>query len=99
MVFFMFLHEHSWDPPAVHVAIFQHCHHFQRIEADIQLRTQFANLNPPIRTGELIETLFISWCDSCAWPPERGLSFTSLSPLLKRATHRLTVPTSTVWSP
>jgi hypothetical protein len=31
--------------------------------------------------------------------PERGLIFTSLSPLLKRATYRLTVLTSTVWSP
>ena len=30
--------------------------------------------------------------------PECGLSFTLLSPLLKRATHRLTVLTSTVWS-
>jgi hypothetical protein len=29
---------------------------------------------------------------------ERGLSFTCLSPLLKRATHCLTVLTSTVWS-
>ena len=24
--------------------------------------------NPPIRADEPIETLFISWCDSCAWP-------------------------------
>jgi len=31
--------------------------------------------------------------------PEHGLSFMSLSPLLKRATHCLTVLTSTVWSP
>ena len=30
--------------------------------------------------------------------PERGLSFMLLSPLLKRATYRLTVLTSTVWS-
>jgi hypothetical protein len=48
--------------------IFQHCHHhFKRIEADIQLRTQFPCRNPPIHADELIETLFISWCDSCAW--------------------------------
>jgi hypothetical protein len=31
--------------------------------------------------------------------PERGLSFMSLSQLLKYATHGLTVLTSTVWSP
>jgi hypothetical protein len=80
--------------------IFQRCLlHFQRIEADIQLRTQFPCRNPPICAYELIETLFVSWCDSCAWPSEAGLSFTSLSPLLKRATHRLNPLTSTVWSP
>ena len=31
--------------------------------------------------------------------PERGLSFRSLSPLLKYTTHHLTVLTFTVWSP
>jgi len=59
----MFLFEHSWDPPGANFAIFQRCHHrFQRIEADIQLRTQFPDRNQPIRADELIETLFISWC-------------------------------------
>ena len=67
-VFFMFLYEHSWDPPGANFVIFQHCHHrFQRIEADIQLRTHFSIHNPPIRADELIETLVISWCDSRAW--------------------------------
>ena len=64
----MFLCQHSWDPPGANFAIFQHCQHrFQRIEADIQLRKQFPIRNPPIRAGELIKTLFISWCESCAW--------------------------------
>jgi hypothetical protein len=41
--------------------IFQRCHsHFQRIEDDIQLRTQFPSRNPPIRADELIETPFVS---------------------------------------
>ena len=72
----MFLCEHSWDPPDANFAIFQRCHHrFQRIAADIQLRTQFPSRNPPIRADELIETLFVSWCDSCAWPSGTWLVF------------------------
>jgi hypothetical protein len=64
---FMFLCEHSLDPPGTNFAIFQRWHHhFQHIEADIQLRTQFPSHNPPICMDELIETLFISRCDSCA---------------------------------
>jgi hypothetical protein len=47
----------------------------QRIEAGVQLRTQFPSRNPPIRANELIETLFISWCDSCAWPSGTWLVF------------------------
>ena len=75
-VFFMFLCEHTWDPPGANFAIFQHCHHrFQRNEADIRLCTQFPSHNPPIRMEELIEMLFISWCDSCAWPSETWLVF------------------------
>jgi hypothetical protein len=35
-------------------------HRFQRNEADIQLRTLFPSRNPPIRAGELIQTLFVS---------------------------------------
>ena len=64
----MFLCEHSWDPPGANFAIFQHCHHrFQRIAADIQLRTLFSSHILPICADELIEMLFVSWCDSCAW--------------------------------
>jgi len=75
-MFFMFPCEHSWDPPGANFAIFQRCHHrFQRIEADFQLRTQFRSRNPPIRADELIETLFISWCDRCAWPSGTWLVF------------------------
>ena len=42
----------------------------------------------------MIETLFISWCDSCAWLSgmECSLSFMLLSPLLKYTTQCLTVP-------
>ena len=72
----MFLCEHSRDPPGANFAIFQHCHHrFQRIAANIQLHTQFPSCNPPIRVDELIETLFVSWCDSCAWPSGMWLVF------------------------
>ena len=56
--------------------IFQHCQHcFQCIEADFQLRAQFPSCNPPIHMDELIEALFISRCDSCAWPSETWLVF------------------------
>jgi len=76
MLFFMFLCDHSWDPPGANFAIFQCCHHhFQCIEADIQLRTQFPSRNQLIRQDELIEMLFISWCDSCAWPSGTWLAF------------------------
>jgi hypothetical protein len=95
-VVLMFLCEHPWDPPGTNFARFQRCqHHFQRIEADIQLRTRFPGRNPPIRADELIEVGFTA----VQGRPERGLSLTSLSPLPKRTTHRLTVLTSTVWPP
>ena len=64
----MFMCEHSWGSPGANFAIFQRCHHsFQTTEADIQPRTQFPIRNLPIRADELIETLFVSWCDSCVW--------------------------------
>ena len=50
-------------------------HRFQRTEADIQLRTQVPSRNPPIRADGLMETLFISWCDGCAWPSGTWLFF------------------------
>jgi len=67
-MFYMFLcKQHSWDPPGTNFAIFQSCHNrLQCIEADIQLRAQFPSRNPPICADDLIETLFISWRDSCA---------------------------------
>ena len=60
----------QWRGPTVtHFVILEHCHHcFQCIEADIPLHTQFPGCNLLICTDELIETLFISWCDSCEWP-------------------------------
>jgi hypothetical protein len=67
-VFYMFLYDHSWDPFGANFAIWKRCHHrFQRIAADIQLRTQFHSHNPPICADELIEMLFMSLCDSCVW--------------------------------
>ena len=41
------------------------------------LWSDFGNLsrNPPIRADELIETLFISCCDSCVWPSGTWLVF------------------------
>jgi len=72
----MFPCEHSWDPPGANYVIFQRCHHhFQCTEADIQLRTQFPRRNLPICADELIEMIFISWCDSCAWLPRKWLVF------------------------
>ena len=68
MMFFLFLCEHSRDPLARNFVIFQHCHHhFQCIETDIQLYTQFPDCILLISGDELIETLFILWCDSCVW--------------------------------
>ena len=56
--------------------IFQLCHHhFQGTEANIQLSTQFAGHNPLIHTVELIETLFILWCDSFARSSRTWLVF------------------------
>ena len=68
MMFFLFLCEHSQDPPARNFVIFQHCHHhFQCIETDIQLHTQFPDCILLICGDKLIEMLFILWCDSCVW--------------------------------
>lgn len=54
--------------PAYMMLIFQCCnHHFQCIEPNIQLLTQYHGHNPPIQVDERIETLFISWCDSYSW--------------------------------
>jgi len=38
------------------------------------------------------------WCDICAWPSGTCLVFHVAVATLKRATHRLTVLTSNVWS-
>ena len=65
-----------WDPPGANFVIFQCCYHcFQSTEANIQLRTQLPSRNPPIRADRLIETLFILWCDYCAWPSRTWLVF------------------------
>jgi len=54
----------------------QCCHHcFQHIETDVQLHTQLPGHNLLINMDELIETLFILWCDSCAWLPRTWLVF------------------------
>ena len=67
-VFFLFLCEHLWDPSGKNFAIIQHFHNcFQCTEANIQLCVQFPGHNPLIQVDELIEMLFISWYDSCAW--------------------------------
>ena len=68
IVIFLFLCEHLWDPPGRNFEIYQHCHHcFQHIEDDLQLCIQLSVSNPLIQVDELIERLFISWCESCAW--------------------------------
>jgi len=48
---------------------------FSGLSLDIQSRTRFHSCNPPIRADELIEMLFISWCNSCAWPSGTWLVF------------------------
>ena len=68
-VFYLFVCEHSGDPPDTKFLKFWCCHPYSEcIEADIQLCTQFPDHNLPFCAGKLIEMLFISWCESCAWP-------------------------------
>jgi hypothetical protein len=99
-VVFMFPCQHPWESPGTNFAIFHCCqHHFQRIEANIQFCTQFPGCNPLIRMDELIEALLFCGLTAVQGHPESGLSLTSLLPLLKHATHHLTVLTSTVWTP
>ena len=69
------------------------------------LKSIFSSIhNSLVITHQLEQTSWLrhySFCGVTAvhsWL-EHGLSFTSLSPLLKRTTHCLTVFTSTVWSP
>ena len=57
--------------------------HWSRYSAP---HTQSPSINPPIRADELIETPSFRGVTAVHGRPERGLSFTSLSPLLKRAT-------------
>ena len=72
----IFLCEHSWDMPGADFVILQHCYHcFQHTEANIHLHSQFAGHNPLVCMDELIKTLFISWCDSCAWLSRMWLVF------------------------
>jgi len=53
--------------PCSNFVIFQHCNHrFQCTETDIQLCTEFSGCNLRICMDELINMLFILWCDSCA---------------------------------
>ena len=52
------------------------CHRcFQGIEVNIKLSMQFPVHNLPICTDELMETLFISWYDSSAWPTRAWFVF------------------------
>ena len=67
---------HPWDSPGTNSVILQCCHYcFQCTEANIQLCKQFPDHNPLIHTNELIEMLFVLWCDNCAWPSEMWLAF------------------------
>lgn len=59
----LFLYERARDPPGTKFALFQRCLHcFQCTEVNIQV------YHVPICVDELIKVLFISHCDSCAWP-------------------------------
>ena len=76
MVFLLFLCEHSCNPPGANFVIFQCCHHhFQCIEADIQLCTPFSGYNPSTHINEMIKTLIVLWSDSCARSSEMWLVF------------------------
>ena len=78
--------------------ICQHCHHhFQCCEAVIQLHQQFSGHNPPTCTAELIETLFILFLDSCAWPSRMWLVFHIT--VVTAPPHCFTALMFTVWSP
>lgn len=70
-VIFLFLCEHSWDPPGF--VMFQHCLHFS--QADIQFCTQFHDHKALIGMNELIETFFILWYDRCSYLSEMWLIF------------------------
>ena len=77
-VFFLFSREELWDSPGANYVISQCCHHcFQCIEDDIQLCTKFPDYSRSLLgyMDELIETLFIWWCDSCAMPSRLWLVF------------------------
>ena len=75
-VFFLVVHEYLWDLPGANFALFQHCHHYlQSTEVDIQLSMQFSGHNLPMSREELMEMLFILWCDSYIWPPGPCLVF------------------------
>ena len=71
---------------------------FHRANSQLQNTVfQHSHHHLPGCMDELIETLFISWCDRCA--PPSVMSFTTLSPLLKHTIRCLTVLTSTGLSP
>ena len=67
-MFFLFLHEHSWDPSGSNFAVYYYCHlYFQYIEVNIQFQTQFVGHNLLIYMDDLTGMTCTLWCDSCLW--------------------------------
>ena len=52
---------------------------------------QLSHHHQSVWLDELMKTLFILQCDSCAWPPGTWLVFHVAVTLLKHATHHLSV--------
>ena len=100
IVFSLFLYEHLWDLLGINFAVFHCCQHqFQHIETNIQLHSQFSGQNHQFRQMSWLRCSSFCGVTSCVSDGRAQMSFTSLSPLLKHATHLFTVLTSTGWSP
>jgi len=88
VVFFLFLCEHSWDLPGANSAVFQCCHlWFQCIEAVVQFCSQFPGCKLLTCADDLIEMLFVLWCNSYAWPSRSWLVFHVTVATVKYTTH------------
>jgi len=71
----MLLCEYLRDSPGEN---FQYCNAatiVSNVQKLIFSSVQFSGCNPPICMNELIEMLFILWCDCCAWAFKCSLSF------------------------
>ena len=94
MMFFLFLCEHLWDP---HGISFQYSNVAIIVSKALKLifSSIHSSLSAAFQFAWMVETFFILWCDSCAWPPGTWLVLILLSRLLKQTTHCFNVLTNT----